>query len=420
VKSRHDFQTKMDQVLLSHVIQLGEFGCLPRDILARKHEKGWFGTYKGAHDYYPFDAKLGDIVFDLEGVGGNPTAMARTMLSWWGPKDWTTLHGRIFKCMHDMFRDHEKLTNLLAGMRIACMRTKSENMTRLAILVLTHVEECNPDKQRLVVEILGEFLGAKHVRYHADPNPETFTRTCVFGDHLRHIDLAPELEHIGLKEWNLKVINFKYQEQIKLADLKKRQSELLQVYLERFVKLDKDEVQHVMSALKEKNVGGLQQRCKDIRDGKSWSNYWSRCRNQLITAFFEGCTDSDGVCGSCWIAANPPEEVGAQFRCKLHWVDSEQNPEVVPSAPPVDRHAMLSAAIVGLEEQLKQAPPQDITIVEPSAPPDDIERECGVCFKPFDCVLVPCGHICCMVCSDKLKLCHICRGPISIRQRIYF
>jgi len=402
----------MDRVSLSHIIQLGEFGCLPRDILARKHEKNSLGIYKGTHDYYPFDAKLGDIVFDLVGVGGNPTAMARTMLAWWQPRDWTTLHGRIFKCMHDMFRDHKKLANLLAG-----MQKKSKSMTEIAILVLTHVEERNPDKQKLVVEI----LGAKYVCYHPESNdpPETFTRTCIFGNQLRSNGLVPEIAKLGIKESDLEDINIQYREKIRIADLKKRQLTVLQTFLERFVKLNSTEFYHVIRTLEEKTINGLWRHCKDIRDGKIRSDFWSHCRDQLITALFEGCTNTDGICGSCWVKSCPKEEVGVSIKCLRH-PKVDANPQVLPSAPPLER----SATIVGLEEQLKQAPPQDIPTVEPSAPlkesQDEMQRACPVCFEPFNCVLVPCGHISCISCSEQLKVCPICRGDIIFVRRFTF
>jgi hypothetical protein len=411
----------MDRVPLSHIIQLGEFGCLPRDILARKHERGLFGVYVRTHDYYPFDAKLGEIVFDLEGVGGNPTALARTMLAWWKPARWSVLDDRIFRCLSKLFYGHKKLSKLLPPIRGNGKGVKV--ITELALLVLTKVEERNPDKQMLVIQILGEFLGAKHVSYGArSVVAEGYTRTCIFGDHLWDTELFPKMAKLKIEDSDLEAINEVYRETLRVDDLKKRQLTVLQTFLEHFVKLNSAEVYHTIRTLEEKSFNGLWRHCKDIRDGKIRSDFWSECHDKL---FADGCFDTNNICGNCWITEHPVEEVGAELICKRHKktkeaviIESsqlEENPQVLPSAPPleIERQVMVSSAIV----ELKQVPP--------SAPPveesqDDIARECGVCFKPFDCVLVPCGHVCCMVCSEQLKICHLCRGPINIRQRIRF
>lgn len=46
--------------------------------------------------------------------------------------------------------------------------------------------------------------------------------------------------------------------------------------------------------------------------------------------------------------------------------------------------------------------------------------ECSICMENFvDCVLSPCGHTACLLCSIQLKKCHICRKHVDQRVRFY-
>ena len=46
--------------------------------------------------------------------------------------------------------------------------------------------------------------------------------------------------------------------------------------------------------------------------------------------------------------------------------------------------------------------------------------ECAICLENLvDCVIVPCGHTVCLLCSLKITICHVCRQPINNRTRFY-
>lgn len=379
----------MDRVFVSNVVQLGEPGCLPRDIIARKYEKSFFGRYEKTGTYCLFGARLCEIVFNLKGVGNNPPAMARMMLSWWNPSKWGNLHDRIFTCLRRLFVGHRKFGSLLDYVHADSDGRKV--VVNLAILVLTKVNACNLSKQRLIIEVLGEFLGARRVWYDekSSDSEEKFTRSCIFGDHLRHIDLIPEMGKLDLKESDFETINEHYQRSLQIAELKVRELALLQTFLGRFVKFDRNEIQHVVDKLKDKSLRGLWQHCKDIRNGEPKTEVWPECQlHKLFVALFESCSDADNICGFCWMAERPTEETRLTVKCLNH--------KKALSEPRSDDHS---------------APPQDL---------EDETRECKVCFKPFNCVLVPCGHTCCMDCGRQLKICPICRAEIKIRQRVYF
>ena len=47
--------------------------------------------------------------------------------------------------------------------------------------------------------------------------------------------------------------------------------------------------------------------------------------------------------------------------------------------------------------------------------------ECTICMEnKVNCVLIPCGHIFCHVCSEKQLNCYYCRKQITNKQQLYF
>ena len=89
-----------------------------------------------------------------------------------------------------------------------------------------------------------------------------------------------------------------------------------------------------------------------------------------------------------------------------------------------------AAALVGrvLEEQIKRRSMEATEAKVRAAVEEALRTErqlkeeeqlCAVCLDlPRDCIF-NCGHMACMACGLSLRVCHICRGKITSRQRTY-
>lgn len=92
----------------------------------------------------------------------------------------------------------------------------------------------------------------------------------------------------------------------------------------------------------------------------------------------------------------------------------------IPVAALRDR---LRADIKGLRDATARNKTTSVQPV-PSAPPLETigtsTNVCDICMTdPKNTVILPCKHTCCSGCVEKIKECHICRGPIESRMRIF-
>eukprot|EP00759_Apiculatamorpha_spiralis_P008599 PhF_6_TR15535/c0_g1_i1/m.24155 len=80
------------------------------------------------------------------------------------------------------------------------------------------------------------------------------------------------------------------------------------------------------------------------------------------------------------------------------------------------------APLVSTEEVYGQELDTEVCAEESEVPPPEDAANCVVCLDAkIDCVILPCGHLCCCrPCSKHMRICPICRNPISERKRIRF
>ncbi|XP_059213515.1 E3 ubiquitin-protein ligase LRSAM1 [Centropristis striata] len=108
--------------------------------------------------------------------------------------------------------------------------------------------------------------------------------------------------------------------------------------------------------------------------------------------------------------------------CKAIEQEEELHEEVAPTAPSPCPPLTLPSTSSNI--QMPSPPLTPGTPVTPSAPsPVDGpgSSECVVCMETGSQVIfLPCGHVCCcLVCSDALQNCPLCRSNISQRIRLY-
>jgi hypothetical protein len=106
------------------------------------------------------------------------------------------------------------------------------------------------------------------------------------------------------------------------------------------------------------------------------------------------------------------------FECPLHRNGKIEKPkkeieEVQKALVEVGFHAAVPPIREVVIVELAQGEKEETSIQKEKI------LECVVCFGPLNCVLVPCGHVCCMVCGEQLKVCPICRMAIGSRQKMY-
>lgn len=56
---------------------------------------------------------------------------------------------------------------------------------------------------------------------------------------------------------------------------------------------------------------------------------------------------------------------------------------------------------------LYDEPPPDVT------PTNDVEKQCNVCMENLKNMAMPCGHLLCVRCIDKVKKCPSCKKPFT-------
>ena len=65
---------------------------------------------------------------------------------------------------------------------------------------------------------------------------------------------------------------------------------------------------------------------------------------------------------------------------------------------------------------LYNEPPADVTAT------NDVEKQCSVCMENLKNMAMPCGHLLCARCIDKVKKCPCCKKPFNISKvvKIYY
>lgn len=296
------------------VAQLGDPETSPIDILARKQigvQSEWTGilSYPNVFDYPIFNFTLKEIVFDLSGVGGSPTALARMMLCWSHFSEWTPLHTRIDNAFKEMFDSYGGISDVFNRMDNVPYYSRK---IIIAIQVLDGVYDEIPSKQKLAADILGEFLGATSVSSSDKP----FSRKCVFGNNLRLSSLEDDYVEIKDRFPAIEKVNTKYNEELREAALKIARKDVVLTFLKRFVKCNDEELKLILIRMTSITIYNLRQyaergpRCSLFDDPKTQARF--------ITALTKGCYDEDGICGICWVSQRPMDIILSNINCIIH------------------------------------------------------------------------------------------------------
>jgi len=57
----------------------------------------------------------------------------------------------------------------------------------------------------------------------------------------------------------------------------------------------------------------------------------------------------------------------------------------------------------------------------PPPPPPPSSSECPICLeRPKDTLLIPCGHVLCKACGERMAACPICRADVKERNPVYW
>ena len=92
-------------------------------------------------------------------------------------------------------------------------------------------------------------------------------------------------------------------------------------------------------------------------------------------------------------------------------------------SPPPDSGCTYSIPTTSESERTK-APPEPPKKPEEEGGALANTNECSICMETFKKVvrvaIDPCGHMCCDICAERLKECHICRGPILKILRLFY
>ena len=223
------------------LVQLGDPGTSPEDILARKDIRvpsEWGGVSflsSMVYDYPIFNFNAREIYFDLSGVGGSPTALARMMLCWSDFSNYTPLHTRIDNVLGEMFDSYGGIADAFNSMENVPYHSRK---SIIAIQVLDGVHDEIPSKQKLVADILGEFLGATSVSSSKKP----FSRKCIFGNNLRFSSLEDDYSEVKGRFPAIEKVNAKYNEEVREAALKTARKDVVLTFLKRFVRCNDEEL----------------------------------------------------------------------------------------------------------------------------------------------------------------------------------
>ena len=285
--------------------------------------------YGTTFNYPIFGCVAKDIVFDLADLGGNPTALARMMLCWWKCSDWTALHDRIYKGLRQLCSgnrsdsDIRSLQNLLDQIQSDTPGKGKKTLIRLVVLVLQHVCDKIPAKQDLVVEILGELLGACRVTtINTSSKDRIFTRTCVFrADQLREVSLEYDLDSLRSYIPALEKINELYDLETQRIDLHNSQALVLSTFLTRFCRCTPDDVSDAMRRMKHVRISQLWKHFQALKAGPTKKMIFDdpTIHRRVRIALTEGSYDDIGVCGICWLLQQRKELLGdVDLVCRAH------------------------------------------------------------------------------------------------------
>jgi hypothetical protein len=297
------------------LVQLGDPGTSPEDILARKDirvpsEWGGVSFLSGmVYDYPIFNFNAREIHFDLSGVGGSPTALARMMLCWSHFSEWTPIHARIDNVLGEMFDSYGGIADMFNSMENVPYHSRK---IIIAIQVLDGVHDEIPSKQKLVADILGEFLGATSVSSSDKP----FSRKCIFGDNLRLSSLEDDYIEVKGRFPAIEKVNAKYNEEVRKTALKTVRKDVVLTFLKRFVRCNDDELRMTSIRMISITIWNLRQYAE------KWPRYClfddQQTQTRFINALTKGCYDEDGICGICWVSQQPADITLSNINCIAH------------------------------------------------------------------------------------------------------
>lgn len=164
-------------------------------ILSKKFEKGLFG-YKQTQDYKIYGYTLHNTVFDLTEIGQDPIKLLSSILLHTTLKEMIDIdidHYFSDKLLYDVNHDHYDLINIEKRMNgfIYCLNNLDSKL----------------EKEKIVVQLLTEFLGAKYYSYNNSMyKTSIWRRSHIFGN--RPIRIKPFEKLVEMYSRDSKI--FKY------------------------------------------------------------------------------------------------------------------------------------------------------------------------------------------------------------------
>lgn len=240
-------------------------------------------------------------------------------------------------------------------------------------------------------------------------------------ERARNIKIIDITESDFRKSHNTNKIVLELDDFFERYDKKRREQKLkgeklqkLRIYLRNFLKLTDAYIEYVENH----GIRNLEDLRKNIEENRGLA-FPASIRSEAIRDFSTpGCVRV-GVsltCNGCWLSENINNRM--KYKCKIH--GKLETPAIASSVPlevPVNLVPIPSAPPASLEDVGGDAPPTPL-IIENESPEEII---CGICLeKKKSVVFVPCGHVVCnsAKCSG-MKICHICRTPVTGTIKIY-